>query len=56
MGQVFTWGKPHPGRRVSMTTQNKNTLNKHATIVGIPNVSLCIGVFSERKKGSSEEI
>ena len=36
MGQVFTWGKPHPGRRVSMTAQNKNTLNKDATIVGDP--------------------
>ena len=34
MGQVFTWGRAHPGRRVSMTTQNKNTLNKDATIVG----------------------
>jgi hypothetical protein len=39
-----------------MATQNKNTLNKDATIVGIPKVSPYIGLFSERKKGGSEEI
>ena len=56
MGQVFTWGRAQPGQRVSMTTQNKNTVNNDSTIVGIPNVSLYIGFFSERNNGRPEEI
>jgi hypothetical protein len=49
MGQVFTWGRAHPGQRVSMTIQNKNTLNKDATIVGFQVVPF-ISVFFRQEK------